>query len=641
MPRSSLTLCQSNRYLVLDPGDCGSWVVDDQTYEVYGHVVASDALGEVYVVPLHATLRDITTRLAARSASLPTELDIYQSLEQQAEVVTFNRDSSYPGFKPCALTPQPPPPNPFTTSQGLGRLKKEVDRLCLAPVASPQYPPFKENRQVEKHQDNTTTSSHQSQPIVSIPPANTRRNGHQRPPFLAAPPVLSHRPRSPLMGPQDDKRVNIFGQRRPSCGAHDDFEDSIKWWISYEAYTFTKEPAEHLGKKETWGYCRRTTMPISQEGIAKELNKQHQRGELASKQYLAPEMKGFKQRQIDRLIERRHARDDPRFQYQLASVKLDQRRVPSGNVETSSMHVIVQRRPRQGVTLNPTWPIGAPPVLSNEIVDLTDQDESWRTQTPSASKNLNYAPRSSIPASYQSGTVRSYSGYHGPHATGNASRAPDCVIHRGPYAHFQEAYYSGHGIRINKPTEKKHEAPRVTNSNLIRGNKSYISSASSSPSTISSSSDSDSDNLSETTNITGPTMSSEGRTSSWSKSYREDNRAFHNDKRRHPSSLHTRSVPSLSTNRSRHNSSTMNDCYDIQHTIPTDQNPPRSNPPIIPALRDEPPRCQSATLAQPTLTYEEVFGPRVPSNNIEAMVINSRTGSSARVRDERKMLFQN
>ncbi len=43
----------------LDPGDCGSWVVDIKTCEVYGHIVALDALGEAYIVPFNATLRDI------------------------------------------------------------------------------------------------------------------------------------------------------------------------------------------------------------------------------------------------------------------------------------------------------------------------------------------------------------------------------------------------------------------------------------------------------------------------------------------------------------------------------------------------------------------------------------------------------
>ena len=616
---------------MLYPGDCGSWVVDDQTYEVYGHVVASDVLGEAYVVPLHATLQDIATRLAARSASLPTEFDIHQSLEQQSEIVLFNRDFTYPGVDSSALTPRPPIPNPFTTPQGLERLRNDVDRLCLAPVSSPQYPSFNEGRSSEKYQGNIITSSHQCQPPLSIAPAEFRRSGHQIAPALTAPPVASFKQRSPLMGPQNDKNLNTSSRRRPSRGTHDAFDNNSKGLVSYEAYMFTKEPAEYIGRKETWGYCRRTAMLVSQGSLAEQLNKQCQKGELASKQYHAPEMKGFKQRQIDRLIDRRNARDDPRFQHQLASVKLDQRRVQSGNIETNSMHVILKRQPRQGIIFDPSWRTGVLPILSNEIVDLTDQEEPERTHSYPTSKESAHAPRGPIPALYQTSTPRGYIGHH---AAGNTSRAQDPGINHGPYPYPQEVLHPGHGDRINKPREKKHEPPRVINANPTRKKKSHVSSSSSS-----SSSSSESDSLSEMTNITGLTMSSEGRTSSCSKSYREENRAFHNDKRRQPTSSQARPFPSLGTNRPRHNSSTVNDRRDIQHTLPANQIPLWINPPKVPALPDEPPRCQSATLPQPTFTYEEVFGSREPINDTETTVVYGRRASFAHAPAEREMAF--
>lgn len=70
--------------LVLNAGDCGSWVVDASTCEVYGHVVASDAMGDSYVVPLGATLRDMEEKLEA-AVSLPTEADIETWLAQPAK----------------------------------------------------------------------------------------------------------------------------------------------------------------------------------------------------------------------------------------------------------------------------------------------------------------------------------------------------------------------------------------------------------------------------------------------------------------------------------------------------------------------------------------------------------------------------
>ncbi|KAI9688381.1 MAG: hypothetical protein M1822_001330 [Bathelium mastoideum] len=57
-------------------GDSGSWVIDGKTGEVFGHVVASDAFGDGYVVPIQATFCDIATRLNAVSVDLPTTVDI-------------------------------------------------------------------------------------------------------------------------------------------------------------------------------------------------------------------------------------------------------------------------------------------------------------------------------------------------------------------------------------------------------------------------------------------------------------------------------------------------------------------------------------------------------------------------------------
>ena len=83
-------------FQVLNAGDCGSWVVDPSTFEVYGHVVASDAMGDTYVVPLDATLRDMERKLEA-AVSLPTEADIHTWLAQHnkatAEHVTTPNSS--------------------------------------------------------------------------------------------------------------------------------------------------------------------------------------------------------------------------------------------------------------------------------------------------------------------------------------------------------------------------------------------------------------------------------------------------------------------------------------------------------------------------------------------------------------------
>ena len=71
---------------VLDAGDCGSWVVDSVTHEVYGHVVASDAFGDAYVIPLDNTFRDIKQKLAADQVCLPTESEVLEWIEPRDNI---------------------------------------------------------------------------------------------------------------------------------------------------------------------------------------------------------------------------------------------------------------------------------------------------------------------------------------------------------------------------------------------------------------------------------------------------------------------------------------------------------------------------------------------------------------------------
>jgi hypothetical protein len=52
-------------------GDCGSWVIDRMTGEIYGHVIAGD--GEIeYVVPATQIIRDVESALGT-AFSLPDE----------------------------------------------------------------------------------------------------------------------------------------------------------------------------------------------------------------------------------------------------------------------------------------------------------------------------------------------------------------------------------------------------------------------------------------------------------------------------------------------------------------------------------------------------------------------------------------
>ena len=91
---------------VLDEGDCGSWVVDSVTHEVYGHVVASDSFGDAYVIPLDDSFRDIRQQLAADKVCLPTEREVVEWIQSRNTIqliqnipdVMFCADNTLPVF---------------------------------------------------------------------------------------------------------------------------------------------------------------------------------------------------------------------------------------------------------------------------------------------------------------------------------------------------------------------------------------------------------------------------------------------------------------------------------------------------------------------------------------------------------------
>jgi hypothetical protein len=55
---------------VLEAGDSGAWVYDSKTLEVYGHVVGKGVFGDILVMPMHATIKDIQMTLNARHVRL-------------------------------------------------------------------------------------------------------------------------------------------------------------------------------------------------------------------------------------------------------------------------------------------------------------------------------------------------------------------------------------------------------------------------------------------------------------------------------------------------------------------------------------------------------------------------------------------
>lgn len=81
-------------------GDSGSWVVNEKTLEVYGYVVAADAFGGGYIVPLDDALRDIADKLQAQSVELATIIDMATAKLRTITIL----DPSAPSFVPTQQT---------------------------------------------------------------------------------------------------------------------------------------------------------------------------------------------------------------------------------------------------------------------------------------------------------------------------------------------------------------------------------------------------------------------------------------------------------------------------------------------------------------------------------------------------------
>jgi len=59
--------------LGLEPGECGSIVVDQTTFDIYGHVIGSNTIGDVFVVPLSDTIEQIRVAFNATTVTLPSQ----------------------------------------------------------------------------------------------------------------------------------------------------------------------------------------------------------------------------------------------------------------------------------------------------------------------------------------------------------------------------------------------------------------------------------------------------------------------------------------------------------------------------------------------------------------------------------------
>ncbi|RYP64897.1 hypothetical protein DL770_009105 [Monosporascus sp. CRB-9-2] len=82
-------------------GDSGSWVVNERTLQVYGHVVATDVFGGGYIMPLDETFRDIKNCLSVTSVELASVVDIASVMMLKMADASFDRSTA------SALLPNP------------------------------------------------------------------------------------------------------------------------------------------------------------------------------------------------------------------------------------------------------------------------------------------------------------------------------------------------------------------------------------------------------------------------------------------------------------------------------------------------------------------------------------------------------
>ncbi|KAI1372764.1 hypothetical protein F4677DRAFT_241151 [Hypoxylon crocopeplum] len=89
-----------NDSLGIQDGDSGSWVVDARNFKVYGQLVASDVLGDGYVVPMVDIMDDIKSQLGAQIVGLPDLVDIYGTLEMAEGSISSQGLSESPPTRP-------------------------------------------------------------------------------------------------------------------------------------------------------------------------------------------------------------------------------------------------------------------------------------------------------------------------------------------------------------------------------------------------------------------------------------------------------------------------------------------------------------------------------------------------------------
>ncbi|KAL9002457.1 MAG: hypothetical protein Q9188_004607 [Gyalolechia gomerana] len=161
---------------------------------------------------------------------------------------------------------------------------------------------------------------------------------------------------------------------------------------TYEGYNFERIAPQHPNEKATWSLVTKTKMPLSQSELLAMVNKQKRKGPSAWQLLKSDEMKGFKRKQVDQLIDDR-TRADPRFGYELAGLKLDQYSEKRGTRGTSAFQVILRRHLRKDLASDGPAGLSKLQEPHREIIDLTGMPEDPSEGSSQGFFNGNSSPR--------------------------------------------------------------------------------------------------------------------------------------------------------------------------------------------------------------------------------------------------------
>ncbi|KAI6080236.1 hypothetical protein F4821DRAFT_276478 [Hypoxylon rubiginosum] len=117
-------------------GDSGSWVINEVTGELYGHIVAVDGLGEAHVMPIHPTLQSIGSQLMAHSVYLASEYRI--ALHKMVEI--DYKPPERGGYLPTTYIPQSHSSDPRAAYYADYNTLGPYDMAYLVDRRPPGYP---------------------------------------------------------------------------------------------------------------------------------------------------------------------------------------------------------------------------------------------------------------------------------------------------------------------------------------------------------------------------------------------------------------------------------------------------------------------------------------------------------------------